>query len=286
MEYFKLNNGIKIPKVGYGVYQIPKEECEECVLNAIAAGYRLIDTAQAYFNEAEVGSAIVKCGVPRSELFITTKIWLSNYGYEKTKTAFFKSLEKLQTNYVDLVLLHQPFGDYYGAYHALEDLYKEGKIKAIGVSNFYPGRLADIAAFNEIIPQVNQIEINPFFQQDDAQANMEKLDIQAETWAPFGENRNNLLDNQTLKLIANKYNKTPAQIILRWLLQRNIISLAKTTKKERMQENLNIFDFALSKEDIEKIRVLDTKKSLFFDNQTPEGVELILKINEERKTKL
>lgn len=207
MEYITLNNGVKMPLLGYGVYQVTKEECERCVLDAIKSGYRLIDTAQSYFNEEAVGNAIEKCGVPREELFITTKVWIDNYGYEKTRASVLNSMKKLKVDYLDLVLLHQPFSDYYGAYHALEDLYKEGKLKAIGVSNFYPDRLSDIAAFNEITPQVNQVEVNPLNQQIFAQENMIKNNVQIEAWAPFGEGRNNMFDNKVLKDISAKYRK-------------------------------------------------------------------------------
>ncbi|WP_286034299.1 aldo/keto reductase [Fusobacterium necrogenes] len=285
MEYVILNNGVKIPKLGFGVYQISKEECERCVMDAIKVGYRHIDTAQSYFNEEEVGNAIVNCGVAREELFITTKIWISNYGYEKAKESVLKSLKKLKLDYIDLVLLHQPFGDYYGAYHALEELYEEGKIRAIGVSNFSPDRLADIAAFNKIVPQINQIEVNPFNQQEIAHENMLKRNIQIEAWAPFGEGKNNMFSNSILMEIGKKYNKSVAQIILRWLMQRNVVALAKSTHIERMKENFEIFDFNLSKEDMEKISKLDSGKSLFFNHQTPETVDMMVKfmINREGK---
>ena len=283
MEYVTLNNGVKMPKLGFGVFQIAKEECEKCVLDAIKVGYRHIDTAQSYFNEEEVGNAISKCGVPREELFITTKIWIDNYGYEKTKQSLLKSMQKLKVDYIDLVLLHQPFSDYYGAYHALEDLYEEGKIKAIGVSNFSPDRLADMVAFNKVIPQVNQVEVNPFHQQISAQENMLKRHVQIEAWAPFGEGRNNMFENPTLKEIAAKYNKSVAQIILRWLMQRDIVALAKSTHIERMKENIEIFDFNLSDDDMNKIASLDTKTSLFFDHQAPETVDMFVSLLEQRK---
>lgn len=286
MEYVILNNGVKIPKLGFGVYQISKEECERCVMDAIKVGYRHIDTAQSYFNEEEVGNAIVNCGVAREELFITTKIWISNYGYEKAKESVLKSLKKLKLDYIDLVLLHQPFGDYYGAYHALEELYEEGKIRAIGVSNFSPDRLADIAAFNKIVPQINQIEVNPFNQQEIAHENMLKRNIQIEAWAPFGEGRNNMFSNSILMEIGKKYNKSVAQIILRWLMQRNVVALAKSTHIERMKENFEIFDFNLSKEDMEKISKLDSGKSLFFNHQTPETVDMMVKFMMDREGKI
>ncbi len=285
MEYMTLNNGVKIPKLGFGVFQISKENCENCVLDAIKVGYRHIDTAQSYFNEEEVGNAISKCGLPRKELFITTKVWIDNYGYEKTKKSVSKSMEKLKVDYLDLVLLHQPFSDYYGAYRALQDLYKDGKIRAIGVSNFAPDRLADIAAFNEIVPQVNQVEVNPLNQQISAQENMIKRQVQMEAWAPFGEGKNNMFNNPILLSIAKKYQKTAAQVILRWLMQRNIVALAKSTHIERMKENIEIFDFALSRKDMEMILKLDTKESRFFNHQTPETVDRFVSMIEQRKGK-
>ena len=285
MEYITLNNGIKMPKLGFGVFQIPKEDCEKCVLDAIKVGYRHIDTAQSYFNEAEVGDAISKCGLPREELFITTKVWIDNYGYEKTKKSVLNSMEKLKVDYLDLVLLHQPFNDYYGAYRALQELYKAGKIRAIGVSNFAPDRLADMVAFNEIPPQVNQVEVNPLHQQIPAQENMIKRQVQMEAWAPFGEGKNNMFKNPILMNIAEKYQKTTAQVILRWLMQRNIVALAKSAHIERMKENIEIFDFVLSDEDMGEIAKLDTKESLFFNHQTPETVDRFVSMIEERKGK-
>ena len=226
-----------------------------------------------------------KCGVPREELFITTKVWIDNYGYEKTRASVLNSMKKLKVDYLDLVLLHQPFSDYYGAYHALEDLYKEGKLKAIGVSNFYPDRLSDIAAFNEITPQVNQVEVNPLNQQIFAQENMIKNNVQIEAWAPFGEGRNNMFDNEVLKDIGAKYGKSVAQVILRWLIQRGVVALAKSTHVERMEENFNIFDFKLSEEDMETIKNLDTGKSLFFNHQEASTVDLFVKFVEQRRNK-
>lgn len=286
MEYVVLNNGLKMPKLGFGVYQISKEECERCVMEAIKIGYRHIDTAQAYFNEEEVGNAIIKSGIPREELFITTKVWISNYGYEKTKKSVLKSLKKLKLDYIDLVLLHQPFGNYYEAYRALEDLYSEGKIKAIGVSNFSPDRLADIAAFNRVVPQVNQIEVNPFNQQQEEEKNMIKRGIQMEAWAPFGEGRNNMFQNPLIIKIGEKYNKSVAQVILRWLMQRDIVALAKSIHTERIKENFEIFDFKLSDEDMEKITELDTGESLFFNHQTPETVDLFVQFVKNMKEEL
>lgn len=275
MQYLTLNNGIKIPILGFGVYQIPPEDTEQAVLDAISAGYRLIDTAQSYFNEKEVGEAIGKCGVPREELFITTKVWIENYGYDKCKSSVLESLEKLGLDYIDLVLLHQPFADYYGAYKALEELYEDGIIKAIGVSNFYPDRLTDICLFGrKIIPAINQVEINPFNAQYPAQANMEKNGVQISAWAPFGEGKDNIFTNDTLVGIGEKHNKTVAQVILRWLLQRSIVVLSKSTHKERMEENIDVFDFVLDEEDMLEIMNLDKSESLFFNHQDPEVVEL------------
>lgn len=276
MEYVTLNNGVKMPKVGFGVYQVAdQEECEKVVLDAIEVGYRLIDTAQAYGNEEAVGKAIKKSGVARDDLFITTKVWITHYGYEKAKASVEESLKKMQLDYLDLVLLHQPFNDYYGAYRALVDLYKEGKIKSIGVSNFYPDRLVDLAIFSEVKPAINQVEVNVFHQQIDAQKYNQKYDVQLEAWAPFAEGRNNMFSNPDLNAIGDKYGKSIAQVILRWLAQRDIVSLAKSVKKERMQENINIFDFELSDEDMNKITFLDKKESSFFSHYDPATIEMI-----------
>lgn len=276
MEYVTLNNGIQMPKAGFGVYQIhDHDECVRVVLDAIDAGYRLIDTAQSYGNEAAVGEAIQKSPVDRSELFITTKVWITSYGYEKAKASVEESLKKMQLDYLDLVLLHQPFSDYYGAYQALADLYKEGKIRAIGVSNFYPDRLVDMALFNDVVPAVNQIEVNPFHQRVDDVTYNEKYGIQIEAWAPFAEGRNNMFSNPELQAIGDKYHKTIAQVILRWLLQRNIVPLAKSVRKERMLENIDIFDFTLSDEDMTKIAAMDKKESSFFSHYDPATIEMI-----------
>ncbi len=284
MEYIKLNNNVKMPILGFGVYQIPKEETEKCVLDAIKVGYRSIDTAQSYFNEEEVGEAILKCGVPRDELFITTKVWIDNYSYEKCRKSIEESLSKLKTNYLDLVLLHQPFADYYSAYSALEDLYEEGKIKAIGVSNFYPDKLSDICLFErKVIPAINQVETNPINAQYKAQENMEKYGVHIEAWAPFGEGRNGLFENKTLKEIGNKYQKSVAQVILRWLIQRGVIVVCKSTHIDRMEENFNVFDFQLSNEDMEIIKTLDTGNSLFFNHQDPKMVEWFDQIVKDRR---
>lgn len=285
MEYVKLNNGIEMPLISFGVYQIPKEDTKRCVLDAIKSGYRGIDTAQSYFNESEVGDAIVECGVPREELFITTKVWIDHYGYEECKTSVEESLRNLKTEYLDLCLLHQPFSDYYGAYRALEDLYAVGKIKAIGVSNFYPDRLTDICMFDrKVIPAVNQVEVNPFNAQWCAQENMEKHGVKMEAWAPFGEGRNNLFTNETLVSIGKKYNKSSAQVMLRWLIQRGVIVACKSTHIERMQENINVFDFELTEEDMNSIKTLDTSNSLFFSHSDPNMVEWFDKIVKERRT--
>lgn len=273
-----------MPLISFGVYQIPKEDTKRCVLDAIKSGYRGIDTAQSYFNESEVGDAIVECGVPREELFITTKVWIDHYGYEECKASVEESLRKLKTDYLDLCLLHQPFSDYYGAYRALEDLYAEGKIKAIGVSNFYPDRLTDICMFDrKVIPAVNQVEVNPFNAQWFAQENMEKHGVKMEAWAPFGEGRNNLFTNETLVSIGKNYNKSSAQVMLRWLIQRGVIVACKSTHIERMQENINVFDFELTEEDMNSIKTLDTSNSLFFSHNDPNMVEWFDKIVKERR---
>lgn len=286
MEYVKLNNGVEMPILGFGVYQIPREETKRCVLDAINVGFRAIDTAQSYFNEAEVGDAIKESGIPREEFFITTKIWIDNYGYGKCKASVEESLKKLKTDYIDLVLLHQPFSDYYGAYRALEELYEEGKIRAIGVSNFYPDRLADMCLFGrKVIPAVNQVETNPLNQQVKAQENMEKYGVHIEAWAPFGEGKNNMFSNPTLVEIGKKYNKSAAQVILRWLIQRGVIIACKSTHKERMEENFKVFDFELSNEDMEAIKALDTSDSLFFNHQEPSMVEWFDKMVYERRDK-
>lgn len=284
MEYVKLNNGVEMPLISFGVYQIPKEDTKRCVLDAIKSGYRGIDTAQSYFNESEVGDAIVECGVPREELFITTKVWIDHYGYEECKASVEESLRKLKTDYLDLCLLHQPFSDYYGAYRALEELYAEGKIKAIGVSNFYPDRLTDICMFDrKVIPAVNQVEVNPYNAQWFAQENMEKHGVKMEAWAPFGEGRNNLFTNETLVSIGKKYNKSSAQVMLRWLIQRGVIVACKSTHIERMQENINVFDFELTEEDMNSIKTLDTSNSLFFSHNDPNMVEWFDKIVKESR---
>ena len=280
MKDVMLNNGIKMPIAGFGVFQIPDlEECERAVLDAIEVGYRLIDTAQAYGNEEAVGRAIQKTSVPREELFITTKVWISNAGYEKAKGSIEESLKKIQLDYLDLVLIHQPVGDYYGTYRAMEELYKEGKIKAIGVSNFYPDRLVDICLFNEVVPAVNQVEVNVFHQQKEAEKVMTKYQVQMQAWAPFAEGRNDMFNQPLLKEIGNRYNKTVAQVILRWLTQRGIVVLAKSTRKSRMEENINIFDFELSEQEMQIIAELDKKESSFFSHYDPNIIEYLASLS-------
>lgn len=285
MDYVTLANGVKMPQLGYGVYQVTKEECERCVLDALDVGYRAIDTAQSYFNEAEVGEAIAESGIDRKEIFLTTKVWIEHYGYEQAKESVLQSMEKLKTDYIDLVLLHQPFADYYGAYRALEDLYEEGKLRAIGVSNFYPDRLVDIASFARIKPMVNQIETHPLNQQIEAHEWLKKYGVIHEAWAPFGEGRGNMFTNPVLQKLGDKYNKTVAQVILRWQLQRGIVVIPKSTHKERMAQNLDVFDFTLTDEDMQDIAALDTKTSSFFSHQDPAIVEWFVKMLEERKGK-
>lgn len=276
MEYVTLNNGIKMPAAGFGVFQIKdKEECVRVVMDAIEAGYRLIDTAQSYGNEEAVGEAIQKTSVPREELFITTKVWISNYGYENAKASIEDSLKKMQLDYLDLVLLHQPFKDYHGAYRALVDLYKEGKIKAIGVSNFYPDRLVDLCLDTDVIPAVNQVEVNPFHQQSLALQYNKKYGVQLQAWAPFAEGKNGIFTNDTLVEIGKKYNKSVGQVILRWLVQRGIVPLAKTVRKERMTENINIYDFELSVDDMQTIAQMNKDTSSFFSHYDPATVEMI-----------
>ena len=274
MEYVTLNNGVKMPQLGFGVYQITDSaECEQAVVDAVSVGYRLIDTAASYGNEEAVGKAIKRCGVPREELFITTKLWITDTSYEGAKRGFQKSMEKLGLSYLDLYLIHQPLNDYYGAWRAMTELYKAGKIRAIGVCSFYPDRLADLIAFNEVAPAVNQVEANVFFQQQKAQEFMKAKGVQMEGWAPFAEGRNNLFGNEALKAIGEKYHKSVAQVVLRWLLQRGIVCIPKSTKKERMEQNFDVFDFTLSGDDMKKIAKLDTNTSAFFDHRDPAAVE-------------
>lgn len=283
MEFTTLYNGVRMPMLGYGVYQVTKDECERCVLDALSVGYRHIDTAQSYFNEEEVGAAIRKSGVPREEIFITSKVWIEHYGYEECRASVLESMRRLGVDYIDLMLLHQPFADYYGAYRALEDLYDEGKLRAIGISNFYPDRMVDIASFARIKPMVNQIETHPLNQRVEDHAWMEKYGVQHEAWASFGEGKGGLFTNPVLTEIGAKYEKSAAQVMLRWALQRNIVVLPKSTHKERMIQNLDVFDFALTDEDMAKIATLDTKTSSFFSHTDPNMVEWFVKMVEERK---
>ena len=283
MEFVTLPNGVEMPILGYGVYQIPQDICERCVLDALQAGYRALDTAQSYFNEEQVGNAIEKSGIPRKEIFLTTKVWIEHYGYEQAKGSVLESMRKLRTDYLDLVLLHQPFGDYYGAYRALEDLYEAGKLRAIGISNFYPDRMVDIASFARIRPMVNQVEVHPLHQQDEAKQWLDKYGIQMEAWAPFGEGRGGLFTNPVLTQIGAKYGKTAAQVILRWHIQRGIAVIPKSTHVERMRENLDVFDFTLTPEDMAAVAALDERQSAFFSHQDPTMVEWFVRMVEERK---
>lgn len=284
MEYVTLHNGLKMPILGYGVYQVTKDECERCVLDALEIGYRSIDTAQSYFNEEEVGSAVAKSGVAREDIFLTTKVWVEHYGYENARRSVLDSMEKLRTDYLDLILLHQPFADYYGAYRAIEDLYNEGKVKAIGVSNFYPDRLVDIVSFSRIKPMVNQVETHPFDQQILAKQYMDKYGVQIEAWAPFGEGRGGLFENPVLAEIGARYGKSTAQVMLRWNIQRGVVVIPKSVHKERMAENFNIFDFVLTDEDMAAIATLDKNESSFFSHYDPAMVEWFVQMVEERKT--
>ncbi len=266
MEYVELNNGVKMPQLGYGVYQVTKDECERCVLDALSVGYRSIDTAQSYFNEEEVGSAIEKSGIDRKELFLTSKVWIEHFGYEECKKSVLESMEKLRTDYLDLMLLHQPFGDTYGAWRALEELYEAGKLRAIGISNHYVDRMVEFANFTRIKPMVNQMEVHPLNQQTELKKWMDKYEIRLEAWAPFGEGRNGLFENEVLKKIGEKYGKTTAQVMLRWHIQRGVIVIPKSVHRERMIENFNIFDFTLSEDDMKQIAQLDTATSAFFSH--------------------
>ena len=276
METVKLNNGVEMPILGYGVYQVTPEECERCVLDALSVGYRSIDTAQAYYNEEGVGNAIHKSGISRDELFITTKVWISNGGYEKAKASIDESLRKLQSDYVDLLLIHQPFNDYYGTYRAMEEACKAGKARAIGVSNFYPDRFIDLAEFCEIKPAVNQVETHVFNQQVEPQKIMERYGTRVMSWGPFAEGKNDFFTNEMLKAIGQKYGKSVAQTALRFLIQRGIIVIPKSTHKERMIQNMEVFDFALTEEDMQAIYGLDQAKSLFFSHYDPEMVKWLI----------
>lgn len=278
MQYVTLSNGIRMPMLGYGVYQVSNEECERCVLDAIDVGYRSVDTAQAYHNEEAVGKAIEKCGVPRSELFLTTKVWISNAGYEKAKASIDMSLQSLRTDYIDLLLIHQPFGDYYGTWRVMEEAYRAGKLRAIGVSNFYPDRLVDLCRFVNIKPMVNQVETHVFQQQTKAHEWMNKYGVAHESWGPFAEGRKDFFTNPVLCDIGQKYQKSAAQIALRFLIQRGVIVIPKSTHKERMKENFEIFNFTLTEGDMLKIAALDESKSAFFSHYDPATVEFITSV--------
>jgi 2,5-diketo-D-gluconate reductase A len=283
VQNVKLNNGVEMPILGFGVFQVKDlEQCERSVVDAIATGYRLIDTAQSYENEEAVGKAIKRSGVAREELFITTKLWIQSNGYEETKKAFENSLKRLQLDYLDLYLIHQPFGDIYGEWRAMQKLYNEGRVKAIGVCNFQPDRLIDLIIHNEILPAVNQIETHPFHQQNETQKFLQENNVQIESWGPFAEGKNNIFHNELLASIGKKYNKTIAQVIIRWLTQRGVIAIPKSVHKERMEENFNSLDFELSNEDMEAIKTLDTNASLFFNHRDPAMVKWLgeRKLNE------
>lgn len=275
MDFITLNNGIKMPILGYGVYQVAAEECERCVLDAIEIGYRLIDTAQAYRNEENVGKAIQNSGIDRKDLFVTTKVWVTNGGYEKAKASIEDSLNKLQTDYIDLLLIHQPFNDYYGTYRAMEEAYGEGKLRAIGVSNFYPDRLIDLCKFVKIPPSVNQTETHVFNQQAEAHRIMEKYGVQQQSWGPFAEGRKIFFSNPIMNAIGAKYGKSAAQTALRYLIQNNIVVIPKSVHAERMKQNFNVFDFELSQQDMADIAQLDENESAFFSHYDPSTVEFI-----------
>lgn len=274
MHKVTLNNGVEIPVLGFGVFQIPDpQECERSVVDAIETGYRLIDTAEAYQNELAVGKAVKRSGVPRKELFITTKVWIQSNGYEGTRRAFERSLKQLQLDYLDLYLMHQPLGDVYGSWRVMEELYAEGRIRAIGVSNFQPDRLIDLIVHNQVVPVINQIETHPFQQQIETQKFLEENNVQLQSWGPFAEGKNNLFTNELLSAIGQKYNKSVAQVVLRWLAQRGVVAIPKSVRKERIEENFNIFDFELSADDMGAISTLDQKTSLFFDHRDPAMVK-------------
>jgi len=276
MQKVILNNGVEMPILGFGVFQIPDpNECEQSVYDAIMPGYRLIDTAASYLNEEAVGRGIKRSGVSRDELFITTKLWVQDTGYERTKQAFEKSLKRLQLDYLDLYLIHQPYGDVYGSWRAMEELYREGKVRAIGVSNFHEDRLIDLIIHNEVVPAVNQVETHPFNQQIDNAKFMKENHVQIESWGPFAEGKNNLFHNEVLISIAEKHRKSVAQVVLRWLIQREVVVIPKSVRKERIIENFDVFTFELSQKDMDRIATLDTKQSLFFSHRDPERVKWI-----------
>lgn len=276
MKTVTLNNGVKMPQVGYGVYQVSPAECERCVADALATGYRMIDTAQAYHNEEGVGAAVKKSGIARDELFLVSKVWISNYGYDRAKASIDESLRRLGTDYIDLMLLHQPYCDRYGAYRALEAAYREGKVRAIGVSNFYPDHFVDLASNAEVVPAVNQVETHVFDQQTAAQRLMEEFGTRVMAWAPLAEGRNGFFTNPVLEDIGRKYGKSVAQVALRWLVQRGVIIIPKSVHVERMEQNLDLFDFSLTDEDMAQIAGLDTGRSLFFDHHDPEVVKMFM----------
>ncbi len=278
METVKLHNDVEMPILGYGVYQVTPEECERCVADALRVGYRSIDTAQAYFNEQQVGDAIRKSGITREEIFLTTKVWITNAGEERAARSIDESLRKLQTDYMDLLLIHQPFGDYYGTWRAMEAAYKAGKARAIGVSNFYPDRFIDLTEHVEIKPMVNQVETHVFNQQRKAQEIMERYGTRIMSWGPFAEGRNNLFTNPVLVNIGEKYGKSSAQVALRYLIQRGVIVIPKSVHSERMRQNMEVFDFALADDDMTAIAALDGGKSLFFSHYDPEFVDFLLTI--------
>ncbi|MBQ6068242.1 MAG: aldo/keto reductase [Bacteroidales bacterium] len=276
MEYIKLSNGVEMPQMGYGVYQVTPGEAERCVSDALSVGYRMVDTAQAYANEEGVGSAVKKSGIARNEVFIVSKIWISNYGYERAKASIDESLRKFQTDYIDLMLLHQPFCDRYGAYRALEDAYRDGKLRAIGVSNFYPDHLIDLASNVAVKPMVNQVETHVFCQQQQPQKYMEELGCQIMSWGPLAEGRNGFFTNEVLSEIGKAHGKSVAQTALRFLLQRGVVIIPKSTHKERMVENINIFDFELTADEMARIEALDTRQSLFFDHHDGEVTKMFM----------
>ena len=279
MQNVVLNNGVEMPILGFGVYQITDaEECERSVYEALRTGYRLIDTAAAYGNEEAVGKAIKKSGVARKEIFVTTKLWVQDTGYESAKKAFEKSLKRLQLDHLDLYLIHQPYGDVYGSWRAMEELYREGRIRAIGVSNFQPDRLMDLIVHNEVVPAVNQIETHPFNQQIETQKFLQENNVQIESWGPFAEGKNNIFENELLLSIARKHEQTVAQVILRWIIQRGVVVIPKSVRKERIVENFNVFDFELSPQDMDAIVALDTKQSVFFDHRDPKMVKMLSEV--------
>lgn len=282
MEYVTLNNGVKMPKIGYGVYQLSPQECKRCVLDALHIGYRVFDTAQSYGNEDALGKALKQSGIDRKELFLTSKIWMSNASYEKAKASIDQSLEKLQTSYLDLMLIHQPFGDYYGAYRAMEEAYEQGKLKAIGVSNFYPDRFIDLCQFARISPMVNQVETHVFHQQELAHHYMNKYHIQHEAWGPFAEGKNDIFKNPTLVAIGQAHHKTAAQVALRFLLQNDVVVIPKSKNPDRMRQNLDVFDFTLTSEELHQIQDLDQKQSLFFNHYDPQTVEMLTEMGKTR----